>query len=265
LLKSMPGTRCAVQKATCSVSAKKLSGLRLSTILPTTRSGTSSSGTSLVGSSTSKLKLELGLFLGEDLQRQLVLGAVAALDGFPQVAAVEVGVGAADLHRLVPHQRVRAGQGQPVELHEARFTGLIDQPVGVDAETLHRAVAARDAAVAHHPQRVVDGLGHQRDEVPERVVRAAGLRHAVVRLGLDGMDDVGELHRVLDEEHRDVVAHQVPVALFGIELDGEAARVAHGVGIEPRSPATVEKRTNTGVRLPASDSRSARVTSACDS
>ena len=46
----------AGQKATCSVSAKKLSGFRSSTIRPTFKSGTSSSGMSLVGSNTSKSK-----------------------------------------------------------------------------------------------------------------------------------------------------------------------------------------------------------------
>ena len=53
----MPGTTCAVQKATCSVSAKKFSGLRFRTILPMGVTGTSSSGISLVESSTSKLNL----------------------------------------------------------------------------------------------------------------------------------------------------------------------------------------------------------------
>ena len=38
--------------------------------------------------------------------------------------------------------------------------------------------------------------------------------------------EVGELDRVLDEEHRDVVADEVPVALLGVELDREAAHVA---------------------------------------
>ena len=33
------------------------------------------------------------------------------------------------------------------------------------------------------------------------------------------------------------------------------------MSVEPRSPATVEKRTNTGVRLPASAKSEARVTS----
>ena len=85
-------------------------------------------------------------------------------------------------------------------------------------------------AVAHRPHDHVHGFGHQRDEIPERVVRACRLRHLVMRLGLHGVDEVRELHRVLDEEHRDVVAHQVPVAFVGVELHGEAAHVAHGVG-----------------------------------
>ena len=58
----------------------------------------------------------------------------------------------------------------------------------------------------------------------------AGLRHREVRLRLGGVDQIGELHRVLDEEHRDVVADQVPVALVGVELHREAADVAGGVG-----------------------------------
>ena len=52
----MPGIMFIVPKATCSVSAKKLSGLRSRTILPTFLTGTSSSGTILVASRTSKLK-----------------------------------------------------------------------------------------------------------------------------------------------------------------------------------------------------------------
>ncbi|EWS62530.1 hypothetical protein Y695_04243 [Hydrogenophaga sp. T4] len=52
----MPGTRWPGWNATCSVSAKKLSGLRFSTRRPMRRTGTSSSGISLVGSSRSKAK-----------------------------------------------------------------------------------------------------------------------------------------------------------------------------------------------------------------
>jgi hypothetical protein len=52
-VKSMPGTTLPTQNATCSVSAKKLSGFRLSTRRPTGVTGTSSSGMIFVGSSRS--------------------------------------------------------------------------------------------------------------------------------------------------------------------------------------------------------------------
>ena len=61
-------------------------------------------------------------------------------------------------------------------------------------------------------------------------MRGLRLREAAVRLLLGGVDQVGELDRVLDEEDRDVVADEVPVALLGVELDREAADVAGQVG-----------------------------------
>jgi hypothetical protein len=45
-----------------------------------------------------------------------------------------------------------------------------------------------------------------------------------------GLSDVRELDGVPDEEHPEVVADQVPVAVLGVELDGEAARVARRLG-----------------------------------
>ena len=170
------------------------------------------------------------LVLRDHLHAQLPLGEVAVLDRLPQVAAMEVGILAGDLLRLVPDQSVDAQLGLPVELDEVRLAARIHEAEGVDAEALHHPVAARDGAIAHGPHQHVGRFGHQRDEVPERVVRARRLRDRVVRFRLDGMNQVRELHRVLDEEHRHVVAHQVVVALLGIELDREAAHVAHRVG-----------------------------------
>ncbi len=56
LLKSIPGTTCETQNATCSVSAKKLFGFWLRVSLPMRLTGTSSSGISLVASRMSKSK-----------------------------------------------------------------------------------------------------------------------------------------------------------------------------------------------------------------
>jgi len=43
------------------------------------------------------------------------------------------------------------------------------------------------------------------------------------------MDQVWELHGILDEEDRDVVSNQIPVALLGIELDGKPSNIANGI------------------------------------
>ena len=71
------------------------------------------------------------------------------------------------------------------------------------------------------------------------------------RIGLEGMDHVGELDRIADEEDIEVIADEIPIAILGIELDGEAARIAQRL----RGMATVdtlEKRMKSGVRLPFS-------------
>src|SRR5439155_26825474 len=43
------------------------------------------------------------------------------------------------------------------------------------------------------------------------------------------MDKVRELERIADEEYRRIVAHQVPVALFGVVLHRKPAGIALGV------------------------------------
>ena len=55
------------------------------------------------------------------------------------------------------------------------------------------------------------------------VAQVGGL-HALL-----GADEVLELHRIADEEHRGVVADHVEVALAGVELQREAARITPGV------------------------------------
>ena len=114
----------------------------------------------------------------------------------------------------------------PVELDERRLAGGVDEPERVDAEALHEPERAGDRPVRHRPHHHVRRLGHQRDEVPEVVVRRLRLREPAIGLLLHGVDEVGELDRVLDEEDRDVVADEVPVALLRVELHGEAADVA---------------------------------------
>ena len=51
-----------------------------------------------------------------------------------------------------------------------------------------------------------------------------------VRLLLRGMDQVGEFDGVLNEEHRNIVSDDVPVAFFCVDFHREAAHVARQIG-----------------------------------
>ncbi len=169
------------------------------------------------------------------LQAEFPFQECASIDAVGHIATVEVGIHSGCDLRFLPDQRVDAGHWLPMELHQARLAARIDEPEGVDAEALHRSVRPRDPPVAHRPQHHVGRLGVQRHEVPERVVRGLGLRDLAIRVRLGGVDDVGELDPVLDEEDRHVIADQVEVALVGVELHREAADIADGVGRAARS------------------------------
>ena len=175
------------------------------------------------------------LVLRNHLHAKLPFGEVAVLDRLPQIAAMKVRILAGNLLRFVPCQAVHAELGFPVKLDKVGLAARIHKSESVHAEAFHHAQAARDGAVAHDPHQHVGGLGHQRGKVPKTVVRAGRLWHLVVRLGLDGVHQVGELDRILDEEHRNVVADQVVVAFPGVELDGKTAHVAHCIGRTARA------------------------------
>jgi hypothetical protein len=121
-----------------------------------------------------------------------------------------------------------------MEFDEGRYALGVDEPEGVDAEPLDHAQRTRDRAVRHYPGEHVHTLRHQRREVPECIVRGRRLRIAAVRLHLYRMDEIGKLDRVLDEEHRDVVADEVEIAFFGVKLHCKAAHVTRHVA-RPRT------------------------------
>ena len=101
----------------------------------------------------------------------------------------------------------------------------------MDAEALHHTGRTRGMArsdMIHMTMCMDSGVSEMKSQKCR--ARSGRLREAAVRLRLGGVDQVGELDGVLDEEHRDVVADQVPVAFLGVHLDGEPADVAGQVG-----------------------------------
>lgn len=55
------------------------------------------------------------------------------------------------------------------------------------------------------------------------------LGNFVVRFRFDGMNNVGELDGILNEEHRNVVTNYVPISFLGVHFDGESAHITDGV------------------------------------
>ena len=171
----------------------------------------------------------VGLFLREQLHRQFPFGKLPGLDRLEHVATMEIRIGPADLDRLVPDGRLQAELRPPVELDEGGLAGGVEQAKAVHAETFDHPQRAGQRAIRHDPHHHVHRFRRQRNEVPERVVRGCRLRKSAIGFHLHRMNQVGKLDGVLDEEHGNVVADQVPVAVLGVELDREPAHVARRV------------------------------------
>ena len=63
----------------------------------------------------------VGKILIEQLELQLPFREIAGLDRGPQIAAMEIRIGAVDLHRLVPQHRLQAELRLPVKFDEGRI------------------------------------------------------------------------------------------------------------------------------------------------
>lgn len=87
-----------------------------------------------------------------------------------------------------------------MELDEGAFAFGVDQSPGVDTETLHHSERSGNSSVGKDPHAHGGGLRTQTHPVPCVVVSGLCLRDLIVRLWLQGVHQVGELNRVLDEE-----------------------------------------------------------------
>lgn len=148
---------------------------------------------------------------------------------------MEIRVLSSKLERLVPDQTVRAQFRSEVELDEGAFAFIVDESPGVNAEALHHPERPGDGAVGQNPHRHGGGLRAETHPVPRIVVSGLRLRNFVMRLGLEGVDKIGKLNRILDEEDGNIVTHAVPYAFVGIELDCEASNVPDGICTSSRT------------------------------
>jgi hypothetical protein len=179
------------------------------------------------------------LRLLQNLNTELPLGESAVLNSLVKILAMKVGILASKFESLVPDERVNTKFWGPMELDKTSLALVVDECEGVDTETLHHAVGSRDRSVRHSPCVHVSSLGVLKHEIPEVVVRRLSLGNFVVRFRLSCVDNIRKLHRVLNEENRDIIAHDVEIALLRIELDGETANITNGIS---RSTAAQDSR-----------------------
>ena len=253
-----------VQNATCSVSAKKLSTTWSSTSRPI-----APHRHLLLGDDLGRVEHVEGEAVGEvvveELHAELPLGEVARRDRVPQVAAVEVGVGAVDLDRLVPHHRLQAELRLPVELHERRppaaFTKRNVWTPKPSMNRNERGMARSD--IAHMSMCVDSGMSDTKSQKLSCAVCACGNPRSGSCLA--AWIRSGNLIGVLDEEDGDVVADEVPVALLRVELHREAADVARRGRPSPCCRRRWRSARTRACARPARWNRSARVRSASDS
>src|SRR5450759_79840 len=99
----------------------------------------------------------------------------------------------------------------------------------MDAKALDHPQRTWDRAIGHNPHHHMHSFRRERNEIPECIVRGCRLRKAAVGLHFYGMDQVWEFDGILDEEDRDVVADQVPVAFLCVDLDRKSAYVTRGI------------------------------------
>ena len=169
--------------------------------------------------------IRLGVLERHDLHVQRPGREVTVLDRVVQIALVVVGVLTGEAVGVLLGEEVDALVGLEVVLDPEQLVLVVDPAVGVAGVAVHVPPRLRDAAITHQPGDLVRGLRRQRPEVPLHVVVTQIVRcHPLL-----AADEVLELHRVTHEEHRRVVADHVEVAVVGVELQRESARVTPGV------------------------------------
>ncbi|MNQ59969.1 hypothetical protein D3C85_742350 [compost metagenome] len=178
----------------------------------------------------------------QHLDVEVPFGKVAFVDGLDQVGSHVAVVGGLDLGNLLGVEVFLALQALPAELHVMHIAAVIDELVGMHAVAVHEAITGRCAFIGVQQCQGANGFGNvgQEVEAPGVVIQVGA------RVGLEGVDHVGELDRIADEEGREIVADQVPVAIGRVELGGETAWVAQSlrrvVAVHHRGEAHEDRR-----------------------
>ena len=165
------------------------------------------------------------LVVRHDLHLDVPGWVVAALNCLEKILASVVGVFANQLGGLIIRQEVPALASLKVVLNPETLPFSVNPLIGVRTEAVHMTEVLRNTTVTHQVSDLVSGLRRGSPEIPLHI----GIAQARIRQALLRVDEVRELNAIADEEHRRVVAHDVEVALFGVELQRKTAHVTPAI------------------------------------
>src|SRR5580698_7218882 len=97
----------------------------------------------------------------------------------------------------------------------------IEKAISVTSKPMHMSEGTRQPSITHDDGHLMQRFGQLGPEIPV----AIGAAKACTWVAFDRVVEVREFERVAQEKHRRVVAHQVPVSFFRVELQGEATNV----------------------------------------
>lgn len=160
------------------------------------------------------------------LNEETPLRIVPGSDGVIEILSSMAVVGSTDLDSFLIEEAFNPTRRFPVELHIVSFSGSVDKHVSVDTKAIHVPVVLWDTEIIKEEREHVETLRVVREEVQYPPV----LLNVGFGIRFQGVDHVGELHAVADEEDGEVVANEIEVAFSGVELDGKTTRISESLG-----------------------------------
>jgi hypothetical protein len=133
------------------------------------------------------------------------------------------------------------------------FSALTIEKVWLQ-KRMHMPKGLWNAAIGYHDRDLMERPAKESPEVPVIL----GAPQAGAGVALNGVVEVGEAQRIVEEENGSIVSNDVPITLLGVELE-RCSVISHSASAAPRSPAAVEKRAKTGVCLPTVEKMAAFV------
>ena len=116
-----------------------------------------------------------------------------------------------------------------MKFDEGAFAISVYKPESVNAKSFDHTKAARQGAVRHRPHNHVHTFWHERDEIPKGIVCTRSLRKALICFHFYGVNKIGKLNRILNEENRDIITYQIPIAFLSVKFSCKATNIARRV------------------------------------